>query len=201
MHRFYVWHSGDAIRPLIVIPEAQFAELLREIDANFKHLSLNAKEACYRDLVIKDFPSHPHFRPRFLGTSESKEMYDRMVQSTPPASFRPSDEAVSGRAADGRDRQTFRQMVESAVELNKARSKVAKIQSQHQRIAKQQNVGRQLKRAQRYLGLRYKRDKGESRSCFGATSEPTAIEVYRLRNDLLRSSHCRRLQNVSSNMK
>jgi hypothetical protein len=162
--RFYVWHPVDTHRPLILIPEAQFAVLLHQISASFKHLFLNAKEARYRDigLVIEAFPSHPDLRPRFLGTSRSREQYENMVQNTPLASFRPIAEPDNSKPADPRDKKAFRQMIEDAVELNKARSKAVKTRREEERRVKLQNIGKQLKRAQRYLGLRYKREKGKT---------------------------------------
>lgn len=162
MHSFYVWHPEDITRPLILVPEVQFAALLRQILAKFNHLLLNAREVYYRDigLVITAFPSHPDLRPRFLGTSNSREMYDKMVQNTPPATFRPPGEPSASVAADARDHQAFRRMIEDAVALSKTKSKALRTKRQEERMIKQQNIGKQLKRAQRYLGLRRKRDKG-----------------------------------------
>ncbi|KAF2416198.1 hypothetical protein EJ08DRAFT_566986, partial [Tothia fuscella] len=158
---YYVWHPDGGDRPLVLIPESQFAHLLRDISASFRHLFFNPREAYYRDigLVIKAFPSHPDFRPRFLGTSSSKQDYDDMVQNTPVANYRPTGEAVPSKPADHRDKKLFRQMIEEAQDLNKAQSKAVKAKKQEERVVRQQNIGKQLKRAQRYLGLRYKREK------------------------------------------
>jgi len=51
--------------------------------------------------------------------------------------------------------------MEEAMELNKAKNKATKAKKNEQRMLKQQNMGKQLKRTLRYLGLRPKRDDGK----------------------------------------
>ena len=63
---------------------------------------------------------------------------------------------------DNRSLEAFRKIVEECIELNKQKSKQSKAKRREERIAQQQFMGKQFKRAQRYLGLRPKYEKGSS---------------------------------------
>jgi hypothetical protein len=74
------------VKPLVLVTFDQFATLLKQIRDKFKGLQgTNPDEEYYTTigLVIPSFPGHPRFRPRFLGTSSSKEMYEKMVVKAP----------------------------------------------------------------------------------------------------------------------
>jgi len=83
-----------------------------------------------------------------------------MESNAPSASFRPAGEKEVP-PPDQRSLEAFKAMIEEAMELNKAKNKATKAKKNEQRMLKQQNMGKQLKRTQRYLGLRPKRDDGK----------------------------------------
>jgi len=66
---------------------------------------------------------------------------------------------------DSRSLEAFRKTIEECIELNKQKSKQSKAKRREERIAHQQFMGKQFKRAQRYLGLRPKSEKS-SLPCF-----------------------------------
>lgn len=58
-------------------------------------------------------------------------------------------------------------MMEDAMDVAKNKNKANKDRKKQERFVKQQDMGRQLKRAQRYLGLRSKNEiDGRSSTCY-----------------------------------
>lgn len=78
--------------------------------------------------------------------------------SAPSAIFRMTGENAS-QEPDSRSLEAFRKTIEECIELNKQKSKQSKAKRREERIAQQQFLGKQLKRAQRYVGLRPKCEK------------------------------------------
>lgn len=152
----------DAAKPVIFVSEKQLQTLLNEITGVFQHLDLTITNY-YREIgLVVTFPDHPRLRPRYLGTSTSRARYNEMEANAPKAIFRPAGEKEVP-PPDQRSLEAFQAMMEETIELNKAKNKATKAKKNEQRVQRQQNMVRQLKRAQRYLGLRPKRDNGMSR--------------------------------------
>ncbi|KAK3065201.1 hypothetical protein LTS18_006410 [Coniosporium uncinatum] len=155
---FYVWHP-DGGKPLILVGESQVRKLIDEINATFQHLHFSLDRPYFREAgLIIDFPQHPNLRPRFLGRSNSKDSYANLESNTPGMTFSPHFEPPASGQPALSDVQAFKAMFEEAVALNKAKGKHSKTQKQQVRIEQQKNIGKQLKRAQCYLGLRPKRE-------------------------------------------
>ncbi|KAF1983932.1 hypothetical protein K402DRAFT_152266 [Aulographum hederae CBS 113979] len=154
---YYVWHP-DGGKPLILIRTEQVAKLLRQINDNFSHLSLSLDRPHFREVgLIITFPQHPTCRPRYLGRSSSKEDFTNMEANTPEASHKLAGEADPGKE-EPESLAAFKRMIEAAQELNKAKRKATKAKNQEVRVVQQRMVGQQLKRAQRFLGLRPKNE-------------------------------------------
>jgi hypothetical protein len=147
--------------PIIFILEQQFVQMLKEVGTKFRalHAGANGKYFRYIKLVV-NFPDHLRLLPRYLGHSTSKDDYDALVlharrqhpfsfHGEPDPSRPPTDEQVAN----------FNDICETAIDLGRAKSKGSKKKRQEQRVSKQYNLSKQLKRAQRYLGLRKKTNK------------------------------------------
>jgi hypothetical protein len=83
---YYVWPESWTEKPLVLVTFDQFANLLKEIRRKFKGLrGTDPTEHYYIaiGLVIPRFPDPSRFRPRFLGTSSSKIMFEKMVIRAP----------------------------------------------------------------------------------------------------------------------
>ena len=96
-------------------------------------------------------------RPRYLGRSNSRTSFDDMTSNVPQAEFRPEGEVETMEKATTRSFAAFKQKMEAALEATKSKSKASKAKKQGERIQQKQKWCRELKRAQRYLGLRPKR--------------------------------------------
>ena len=105
--------------------------------------------------MITQFEQHPRLRPRYLGVSKSRKDYDNMASSAPDPTFTIDGEQKSA-APEDRSLEAFRRTFEECMEQHKQKSRRAKATRKAERIAHQQFIGKQLKRSQRYLGLRPK---------------------------------------------
>jgi hypothetical protein len=153
---YYLWDLEPASpKPLILVQESQFSHLLTEINSRLD-LTLAITDETRKEAFITQFPNHPRCLPRYLGRlnrSLSREAYTNMVDHAPARSFRPNGEPpvpdVTGPTLDA-----FKKLMEDAFEAQKGKSKAQKAKKQQDRLVKQKVMADQLKRAQRYLGLR-----------------------------------------------
>jgi hypothetical protein len=149
--RYYVW-DADPVEPLILVRENQVQSLLKEINKYLK-LALKITDAQREEGLVCRFPDHPACLPRYLGRSSSREQYDSMASNTPDSSFRAAGERPHGPQDSGTLEQ-FKQMMEDLWEIQKNKNKAKKAVKQQERLGRQTSMVDQLKRAQRYLGLR-----------------------------------------------
>lgn len=161
--RYYVWPIGEEKpKPLPLIPESQFIDLLHDIDGAFPRLRLQHRVKDYREaLVILDFPDHPDLKPRFLGETTSRANYDTLYNLMPNQQYRPRGEKPAAGPPHSKTLEAFKQMMEETAELTKSKNKAARGRRKEDRIYRQRLIIKQMKRAQRYLGLRPKSDKRE----------------------------------------
>lgn len=151
LDRYYIWDIEES-KPLILVLEDQVYNLLKEINSYLK-LELTITDAHREEGLLIRFPDHPRFRPRYLGRSHSKDQYNSMVDQTPGVAVHPSgDQALP--SLDITQIEDFRVLIEEAWEATKNRSKASKEKKRVQRMKKLKALTDQLKRAQRYLGLR-----------------------------------------------
>jgi hypothetical protein len=148
---YYIW-DVEPLNPLIPVREEQFQTLLQEINNHLK-LSLKITDAQREEGLVARFPDHPALLPRYLGRSCSREQFNAMVQQTPDSSFRASGEPSQGKPDSG-SLEHFKQMMEELWDAQKNKNKAKKAKQQQERMGRQVAMVDQLKRAQRYLGLR-----------------------------------------------
>ncbi|KAF1917951.1 hypothetical protein BDU57DRAFT_494404 [Ampelomyces quisqualis] len=148
---YYVW-DADPVEPLILVRENQVQNLLKEINNHLK-LSLRITDAQREEGLVCRFPDHPACLPRYLGRSSSREQYNSMATNTPNRSFRAAGERPHGPPDSGTLEQ-FKKMMEDLWDVQKNKNKARKAAKQQERLGRQASMVDQLKRAQRYLGLR-----------------------------------------------
>ncbi|KAI9785141.1 MAG: hypothetical protein M1839_000779 [Geoglossum umbratile] len=107
----------------------------------------------------------PTLRPRYLGESSGKNEFKNLEQTVPSASFRPDGENLNLPPSE-RTLAAFRKAMELAQDATKNKSKAVKARKQLQRAEKQRGWGRQIKRSQRYLGLRQRKERVELEQVF-----------------------------------
>ncbi|KAJ4289697.1 hypothetical protein N0V90_011026 [Kalmusia sp. IMI 367209] len=148
---YYLWDIDES-RPLILVRESQFEDLLKEINSGLK-LELKITNQQREEGLVSRFPDHPRCQPRYLGRSHSRDEYETMVDQVPNAGVRAPGEP-SPPLLDGQTLEDFKQMIQESWEVQKAKSKASKEKKKVERLARQKVFADQFKRAQRYLGLR-----------------------------------------------
>ena len=154
-NRYYV-HPPSSIsqKPLILITLQQVRELVSEINHTFVDYKLDFPPEDLRNGLVIRFPDHSNLRPRFLGKSTSKAHFNFLELNVPSAATFLMDHLMP--LPDRRSVEVFNHKVQSAIDVIRGKDKASKAKKREERIKKQQNVARSLKRAQRYLGLRPK---------------------------------------------
>lgn len=150
-YRYYIW-DVEPTSPLILVRESQFQDLLDEINRHLK-LGLRITNSQRQDGLVCHFPNHPACLPRYLGHSASRDQYDSMTQNVPDRKFRAAGEQPHG-PPDSGTLEHFKQMMQDLWDVQKNKGKAKKAKQQQDRLARQMTMVDQLRRAQRYLGLR-----------------------------------------------
>ena len=149
MRSYYVSsNEADTDKVVIFITESQAKSFINEIDRLFPRLNVRVPDVEDHPGFICEFPKDPLLRPHWLGRSRSRQKYDFLENEAPVFDM------LASRDPSDRNLQAFKDMIDNAIEAAKNKRKNANNDKKRERIVKQQNMLRQLKRAQRYLGLR-----------------------------------------------
>ena len=152
-HRFYVWSDESEPSKLVIfVSEAQATSLIGELDRWCRTGRIIVPDSTLHPGFICTFPDHPYLRPHWLGRSSSRSQFNDLEAQAPLFSM-PADQPLPDRSL-----QAFRQSMDEAMEVSKNRKRVANAAKKQERMLKQQDMNRQVKRAQRYLGLRPRND-------------------------------------------
>lgn len=149
--RYYLWDIDES-KPLIVVSQNQVERLLTEINSRF-NLKLTITDSQREEGFVNRFPYHPRCRPRYLGRSQTKEEYERMTSDVPGVLARTLGE-LDPPSLDARLIEDFKVMIADAWQMTKNKSKASKEKKRVDRMQKLKLMTDELKRAQRYLGLR-----------------------------------------------
>jgi hypothetical protein len=156
---------------LILVRETQFQALLKEINDHLK-LGLKITDSQREEGFVVRFPDHSACLPRYLGRSHSREQYDNMASNAPDSAFRAAGERAHGPPNSGTLEQ-FKQRMEDLWDAQKNKNKAKKAAKKIERIGRQASMVDQLKRAQRYLGLRASEPIGQT----SATGAPLSVDT------------------------
>ena len=150
--RFYVHPpSSVATKPLLFVPASEVRALLSTINTELG--------------IELQFPGHsrePGFnvsfsaclRPRFLGICTSKDEFDKMQKRIPGSDFRVTGEESSAQPEDSRSFEAFAAKMDAALQATKNKSKSSKEKKKVDRVYQKEKWCSQLKRTQRYFGIR-----------------------------------------------
>jgi len=152
-HRYYIWSDHyPTAKALTFVPEHQLQALLDEINQAFPEVNVSITDELRDDGLVINFDGLPDdLRPRWLGHSTSRTQHDHWVASLPPPA------SVTAAMAD-RDLEAFKAKMNDAVEIAKAKSKAQKKDRQEAASRRKLEAGKQVLRAQRYLGLMPKKE-------------------------------------------
>lgn len=147
--RYYVWSpEANESKVVVFVTESQARALIEEVDRWFPSLNIRVPNNDIHPGFTCDFPPHPYLRPHWLGESSSRRQYDWLEAEAPIF-----DMGI-GHPPSVRSLEAFKAMMDEAVEVAKNKKKTANAVKKQERIAKQHDMSRQVRRAQRYLGLR-----------------------------------------------
>lgn len=104
-------------------------------------------------LILK-FPDHPSLRPRYLGRSNTREMFTVMEKKVPNSEHFPNGERKPSNNPDPTTLDDWKYMIQLAIDVCKTKNKAAKAAKKDQRIKKQQQWKDGLRRAEKFLGFR-----------------------------------------------
>jgi len=141
-------NEADTDKVFVFITVSQAKAFINEIDRLYPSLNIRLPDEDDNPGFICDFPDDRLLRPHWLGKSTSRKEHDFLAGEAPlfqmPTSRDPSDRSL----------QAFKDTIDDIIEASKNKKKNARDGKKKERIMKQQDMLRQLKRAQRYLGLR-----------------------------------------------
>jgi hypothetical protein len=132
--------------PLILVPATEVGSFLTTI-SNTLHCDLRLDESSRHRGLLVGFPNEDLPRPRYLGISDSKKMFAAFETSIPKNMDDHED-------STGRSFEEWKKKIEAVFEATRNKNKRSKAKKQRQRVLTKTDWARQLRRLQRYLGLR-----------------------------------------------
>ncbi|KAK5173931.1 uncharacterized protein LTR77_002612 [Saxophila tyrrhenica] len=145
----YIWSEHyPTAKPVLFIPKYQLQGLLDDINHAFPNAHLKITDELREDGLVISFDDIDlrHLRPVVLGHSTSRDQIDYWTDHLP------LPESVS-EDMGSRTHEAFRAKMELAQEIAKNKSKAAKKKRQEEVVIKRQGMAREMKRAQKYLGM------------------------------------------------
>ena len=148
--RYYIHPQlGASLKPLILVPAIEVEALLHDINQDFGtsyKMPNPTREPGF--LLNFDEKGSPH--PRYLGRVNADVSVDEMEAKIPAPE--------PAREMEDRSFAAFKAKMEAAIQATKNKTKSQKERKKKERIVLKESWCAQLKRAQRYLGLRPCRD-------------------------------------------
>lgn len=136
----------DTEKALVFVPENQLKDLVDEIKTAFPDYNITIPSDDQEPGLVVEFEDHPDLRPKWLGPCKSKTKYSWLESQAHEFDMPPEMPSETQRAY-------FKKKMADAADATKQKSKFAKDKRQEERLAKQKNMSRAFRRAQRYLGL------------------------------------------------
>ncbi|KAI7322200.1 hypothetical protein KC315_g8913 [Hortaea werneckii] len=146
---YYVWSDHyPTAKAITFVPESQLQKLLDEINKAFPEANIKLTDSLREEGLSISFDTLPQeLRPRWLGHSRSRGQHDSWVATLK------SPEPASAADMAQRDVAQFKEYMEKAQEASKAKGKAKKKAQSQASYYRKQEAGKQVLRAQRYLGL------------------------------------------------
>ena len=144
---YYAWCdlTGKAIA---FIPLSQAQALIDEVNEKFVDLHWKFEAHHEEDGLLLTFDDpNPDYRPRFLGSADSRDKYDFFLGSAEP-----SDSPIMD-STDDYSLAAFKEKMAQAADANRAKSKLKKKEKLEKNILNRQSMGKQLLQGQKYFGL------------------------------------------------
>ncbi|GAB1743985.1 hypothetical protein NU219Hw_g1025t1 [Hortaea werneckii] len=179
---YYVWSDHyPTAKAIPFVPESQLQKLLDEINKAFPEANIKLTDSLREEGLSISFDTLPQeLRPRWLGHSRSRDQHDSWVAALK------SPEPASAADMAQRDVAQFKEYMEKAQEASKAKGKAKKKAQSQASYYRKQEAGKQVLRAQRYLGLAAKSEddliEGMSNLSLAAT-DPTIPPCHPFEQD------------------
>ncbi|KAI9843863.1 MAG: hypothetical protein M1838_002420 [Thelocarpon superellum] len=144
-------------KPLLLLPAHQVDAFFELINTKLR-TRLHFPEPSEEPGFLLHFSDDGTPRPRFLGRCNSKAGFEELEMMMPSEDFQPEPNQASGIQPSERSREAWRRKMEHAINATKNKKQAVRNKKREERYKRQRRWGQQLKRAQRYLGLRSRRD-------------------------------------------
>jgi hypothetical protein len=145
--------TADSRKCILLIPSRQFQHFLISIN-NILGTHLKLPDDSTGSRLLFEFPKDGTPRPRYLGHTNEREMAEHLKKAIPSSSYRPDDEAETKCEPTGKSLEAFKKKIELLLESDKKKKALTKERKKSERFAKQRAWNHEIKRVQRYLGLR-----------------------------------------------
>lgn len=152
IHSPYSASTGGS-KSIILVTSCQVQHFLVTIN-NALQIHLKIPDAAIESGLLFAFPKDGTPRPRYLGHTSEREMAECLKRAVPSANYRPSGEVEDKCEPTEQSLEAFKEKIELLVESKKKKTTVSKEKKKAERFARQRAWNRQIKRVQRYLGLR-----------------------------------------------
>ncbi|KAK5110068.1 hypothetical protein LTR62_006313 [Meristemomyces frigidus] len=140
-------------KPTTYVSEYQVQALLDEINQTFPKANIIISDDLRNEGMVQDFDDYPQeLRPHYLGRLQSREQHDAWMVDTPMT-------GVASKMPPERTLEAFKAMLQAAADLGKAKSKSKQKAKLQMAVQGRQDMGKQVLRAQRRVGL-MKRNEG-----------------------------------------
>ncbi|CAK7202642.1 hypothetical protein SEUCBS139899_005368 [Sporothrix eucalyptigena] len=173
----YVWHPTESKKStfVLVVPTNQFQHLLDRLNETLK-IQLVIPPGTFGEKFSVIFGQQKTPVPRFLGRAGGTVAFDALVKSIPPPNS--ADEVFNRPGMEDKAAQMYARKVDKLLyEHGKEADKKKKSEkTRAKRLLHRQASGRQIKRVQRYMGIREK-DKNSFRAAVPFNIPDTSDET------------------------
>jgi hypothetical protein len=136
-----------------LIPSRQFQHFLVIIN-NTLETHLKLPDNTTDSKLFFEFPKDGTPRPRYLGHTNEREMAECLKKAIPSSSYRPDGEVEEKCKPSEKSLEAFKKKIELLLESDGQKKGLIKEKKKLERFAKQRAWNHEIKRVQRYLGLR-----------------------------------------------
>ncbi|MCJ1289292.1 hypothetical protein MMC34_000824 [Xylographa carneopallida] len=151
---YYIYPPPSVtIKPLLLVPELEVRSLLEEINKDLD-LQLGFPARADERGFLLDFLDETQPRPRFLGVSSSQAAFKAMEKQVPLEKYSVHGSATLVSETDDKSYAAFKMKMDLAHMVIQDKNKITKDKKKFQRVLQKEAWCRQLRRTQRYLGLR-----------------------------------------------
>lgn len=198
----YVWHpeKEKAGTYVLLVPTSQFQHLLDRINETLQ-IQLVIPPGTFAEKFNVIFGQYQTPIPRFLGRAADEATFDTLVKSMPPPNS--ADDVFGNPRIEAKGAQMYAKKIDKLLaEHSKEKHKKKKSdKNRTKRLLNRRAAGRQIKRVQRYMGLRQKvKGKAYLACCLSESSSNSDEPGLRIFVTTVTDSICKQVHSVARSL-